>query len=223
MVRSSNPPIDGCTCKELIWRAGVGLRQVPTAAMEAGAAAAARAARLRDRGEDVRIIPAPMPVLPARPSVVAGRETSGVTDGVPNAGCATAGLGAGAVLFRAATPTPAPTSTTGVPSPALPLDAGAARIIDRIDPEAFAHVIVTLPGIFLGAATFERATAFVRGLETTLLLRIRTIDDIAALPTHRFRAVMENQVVADDREAIKRLEPVLTEIFAELQTMLNQE
>lgn len=222
-MRSSNPPVDGCTCKDLIWRAGIGLRQVPAAAMEAGTAAAARVARLRDHGEYVPVIPAPMPALPAGPSVLAGCERSWVADAVPAAGRATAGLGSSAALFRAATPTPRPTGTAGVPSPPLPLDAGAARVIDRIDPEAFAHVIVTLPGIFLGAATFERATAFVRGLETTLLLRIHTIDDIAALPTHRFRAVMENQVVADDREAIKRLEPVLTAIFEELQTMLNQE
>ena len=97
------------------------------------------------------------------------------------------------------------------------------RIIDRIDPEAFAHVIVTLPAIFLGAATFERATAFVRGLETTLLLRIRTIDDIAALPSHQHRTLMENDDLTDDGEAIRRLEPVLAEIFVELQSMLNQE
>lgn len=222
VVMSSNPPVEGCICRDIIWRGGVGLRPVPIEAIKAGAAAAARVALLLDKEEqELSVSRTRKLAASASPKRTVPSSLSGAAIAPSSLQGATAGHLAEATPRPAASRTPAPAHSPSNASQASSPEADNARLIERIDPEAFAHVIVTMPGIFLGSATFERATAFVRGLETPLLLRIRTLDDIAALPTHQFRALMENEDPADEREAIRRLEPVIALVLVELQTMLE--
>lgn len=83
-------------------------------------------------------------------------------------------------------------------------------------PEDLARTFATRPGMYIGEANFERAVGFVLGLEHALLLRCNTPEDVAALPTHRYRALMAWQPGDDDRAAIARLEPVIAAVIAEL-------
>jgi hypothetical protein len=58
---------------------------------------------------------------------------------------------------------------------------------------------------------------FILGLETPLLLRTRTPEDIAALPTSRYPEWTRRDPSDDERAAIARLEPVLLAVLTGLQ------
>lgn len=87
-----------------------------------------------------------------------------------------------------------------------------------ITPEDWARVIVKRPGMYLGAVSFERAVGFVRGLEHPLVIHCITQDDVSALPTSRHCELLL-QGDLSDAEAIKRLEPLLVELFSALEEL----
>lgn len=84
------------------------------------------------------------------------------------------------------------------------------------EPEAWARLITKRPGMFLGSASFERAVGFVHGLQHLLLMRCRTQEDLDALPTSRHAELLRREDGQDDHEAIRRLEPLLIELFANM-------
>lgn len=87
--------------------------------------------------------------------------------------------------------------------------------MSAMTPENWARVIVKRPGMYLGRVSFERAIGFVRGLEHPLIVRCATQDEVSGLPTSR-RSELLAQGDLDDAEAIKRLEPLLVDLFAAL-------
>ncbi len=87
--------------------------------------------------------------------------------------------------------------------------------MSSMTPENWAAVIVKRPGMYLGGVSFERAVGFVRGLEHPLVIRCLTQDDVSALPTSRHSDLLA-QGDLSDAGAIKRLEPLLVELFKAL-------
>ncbi|GAA2394699.1 hypothetical protein [Gordonia cholesterolivorans] len=90
--------------------------------------------------------------------------------------------------------------------------------LNSITPEDWASVITKRPGMYLGAVSFERTVGFVRDLEHPLIIHCNTQDDVSALPTSR-HAEMLVRGDLDDAEAIKRLEPLLVELFTALEEL----
>lgn len=84
-------------------------------------------------------------------------------------------------------------------------------------PEDLARTFAKRPGMYIGEASFERALGFIQGLEHALFLQVQTPEDLAALPTYRYRELMTRRPDDDDRAAIARLEPVIAAVIAELQ------
>ncbi|MDN6304483.1 hypothetical protein ACTXKQ_12960 [Corynebacterium variabile] len=85
-------------------------------------------------------------------------------------------------------------------------------------PESWAAVTTKRPGMYLGGVSFERAVGFVRGLEHPLIVRCRTQEEINALPTSRHSELLI-QGDLDDTGAIRRLEPLLVDLFTALQEL----
>lgn len=83
-----------------------------------------------------------------------------------------------------------------------------------IPAEDWGRLVSKQPAIHLGSSSFERAIGYLRGLEFPMLERCETEADVAALPTVRCRALLERPERLDEREAIRRLEPLLVELIA---------
>lgn len=71
-----------------------------------------------------------------------------------------------------------------------------------IHSEDFARTFAKRPGMSIGEANFEPAVGFIQELQHALFLRVRTPEDLAALPTHWYRE--------------RSPEPVIAAAFAEL-------
>lgn len=82
-----------------------------------------------------------------------------------------------------------------------------------IPAEDWARLVSKRPGMHLGSSSFERAVGYVSGLEFPLLERCETEADVAALPTVRYRALVERPEGMGELEAIRRLEPLLVELI----------
>ncbi|GAA3762845.1 hypothetical protein GCM10022240_14190 [Microbacterium kribbense] len=85
--------------------------------------------------------------------------------------------------------------------------------IESISSDEWAREIARRPGMYLGSATFERAVGFIHGLEHPLIVKCRTPEDTAALPTSRHAELLRRNDDLDEAETIRQLEPVLVELF----------